>query len=333
MNSSERRLQYEDKRYVIGVDIGGSNLRIALATMEGRIVDNWLTSTVGIRDPEQIVTLIAQGIDVLLGNANLTTTNLLALAAGAPGITDVDHGRVIATSYLMGWRDVPLRAMLETTLGVLCAVDNDVNLAAYGELRAGTAKGIDDFVFLALGTGVGAGVVIDGGVHRGYQWVAGEVGYMFVPGVSTDFIEKGSPGPLESVIGGSGISAQWNLLWEGNPSAAERGPGIDATATQIFDAALRGHPLASQLFDHVARTLAYAIYNITLILNCELVVLGGSVGMHTGLLGATRQFLEQQRSGRQTKIACSTLGTDAQIIGAVYLAVDKANLKPKSTFG
>lgn len=108
---------------------------------------------------------------------------LKSIAAGAPGITDVNEGIVIATSYLMGWRDVPLRALLEDALHIPAAVDNDVNLAAIGESWCGAAKDEQNFVFLAIGTGIGAGIVLNGSPYRGTNWAAGEIGYMLVPGI------------------------------------------------------------------------------------------------------------------------------------------------------
>ena len=111
---------------------------------------------------------------------------------------------MLATSYLMGWRDVPLRALLEASLGVPAAVENDVNMAALAESQIGAARGIRDFVFLAIGTGIGAGIVLNGRLFHGMNWSAGEIGYMFVPGTSVKPVESGEPGALESVVGGEG---------------------------------------------------------------------------------------------------------------------------------
>ena len=151
-----------DRGLVVGVDIGGSNLRLALADLSGNIVGRWSRSTVDIREPRKIVQLICEGTDALLHEKSCSRRDLMAIAAGAPGITDTKSGVVLATSYLMGWRDVPLRDLLEAELGVPAFVDNDVNMAVFGEYSAGSARGVDDFVFLAIGTGVGAGIMLNG---------------------------------------------------------------------------------------------------------------------------------------------------------------------------
>ena len=155
IGSPQEILTAPETGYVVGADIGGTSLRLALAAMDGEILAKWKVSTAGIRDPEVVVRLIREGVEDLLQQKFLSHSSLRAVAAGAPGVTDVDAGVVLATSYLMGWRDVPLRALLESRLGVPAAVENDVNTAAIAESKIGAAHGIRDFVFLAVGTGIG----------------------------------------------------------------------------------------------------------------------------------------------------------------------------------
>ena len=314
-------LAVSDKGYVVGVDIGGTNLRLALADMTGTIVAKWSSSTVDVRGEHLVVDLIRGGVEHLLQQAGVPRSALRSIAAGVPGVTDVDAGVVIATSYLMGWRDVPLRTLLEETVGVPAAIDNDVNVAAIGESWVGAAQGVRDFIFLAIGTGVGAGIVLNGHPFRGMGWTAGEIGYMLVPGASEEPVERGKPGALEGIIGGEGIKAQWQHLWHRGDTVLSK----DLTATQIFDHALNGDPLAQTILQHSARTLGYAIYNISLILNCSLFVLGGGVGMHPALRDATQRILEERGTRTCPKLTHSTLGENAQLMGAIRLALDMAN--------
>jgi glucokinase len=318
--SSLTNHQEHSALYVIGADIGGTNLRLALADGAGTILGRWSTSTAGAHDAATVVRLMREGVNTLMREASLPHESLAAIAAGAPGVTDTDKGVVIATSYLMGWRDVPLREMLEAEFGVPASVDNDVNLAAVGEHRAGVAQGANDFVFLAIGTGLGAGIVLNGDVHRGSIWTAGEIGYMLVPGTSELPIERGKPGALEAIVGGEGIKSIWKSRWPSNLTSLP----IEATPTQIFDHALEGNALAQQILQLAARTLAYAIYNISLILNSPLFVLGGSVGVHPALGDATRLVLSERRARIQTTLLPSALGTDAQLMGAIFLALQTA---------
>ena len=310
--------------YVAGIDIGGTNLRVALADTRGAVAAKWTCSTAGVRGADAVMALINDGVRQLLSEVSAPPGALRAVAAGVPGITDVDAGMVIATSYLMGWRDVPLRAMLEDALNVPAAVDNDVNLAAIGESWAGTAKGANDFVFLAIGTGIGAGIVLNGSPFRGMGWTAGEIGYMLVPGVEDVPRDHGEPGALESMIGGEGIKAQWQKVWRADNTALPK----DLTATEIFDHALAGDPQAQTVLDLSARLLSRVIYNINLVLNCPLFVFGGGVGAHKGFCEATQKMLAMQNMRNPPILRCSTLGTDAQIMGALHLALDMAIARP-----
>jgi glucokinase len=318
-----------DGGYVVGVDIGGTNLRLALANMDGAVLARSSSSTVNSRSAEAVTHMIRQGVQDLLQEVSLPWNALSAVAAGVPGVTDVDAGIVIATSYLMGWRDVPLRRLLETTLGAPVAVDNDVNLAAFGESWAGAAKGATDFVFLAIGTGIGAGIVLNGRPFHGSRWAAGEIGYMLVPGAKDEPVERGKPGALEGIIGGEGIKAQWQSLWrQGGTTLPE-----NLMATEIFDAAMKGDPQAQIILRQSARMLAAAIYNMTLVLNCPLFVLGGRVGIHPALLEATERFLERWSARAPLRLMRSALGEDAQLMGAVRLALDTANLRSALPIG
>jgi glucokinase len=323
LNSNGIDVQESAAVYVIGADIGGTNLRLALADGAGAILGRWTASTSCARDAQAVVRLMREGVDTLLREASLPHDALGAIACGVPGITNVDSGIVIATSYLMGWRDVPLRNLLEAEFKAPAAVDNDVNLAAIGEQRAGVAQSEDNFVFLAIGTGIGAGIVLNGQVHHGGVWTAGEIGYMLVPGTSEAPIERGEPGALERIAGGEGIRNQWQKRWQDDLTTLSK----DATATEIFDHAQESNALAQEVLQVAGRTLAYAIYNISLILNSPLFVLGGSVGIHPALGDAVRLVLKQRRARVQPNVARSALGADAQLVGAIYLAIETANKK------
>jgi glucokinase len=307
--------------HVIGVDIGGSNLRVALADMTGRIIGKWTASTRSTSSPEMVISQIQKGSYDLLKQAAIPRSSLLAVAAGAPGVTDRRAGVVFSTSYLKGWKNVPFGRLLESALRVPATVENDVKLAAIAENWVGAANGIPDFVFLAIGTGIAAGIFVNGQLVHGADWVAGEVGYLIVPGTPQAPAKQGSPGPLESRIGGEGIRRYWLGL---NSQQKNAGRNHDLSATGIFYHALTGNRRAKAVLEQSARILAFAIYNISTVLNSSLFVLGGGVGTNGPLLAATRRILEPYTQPARPKLIASALGADAQLIGAIRLALDKA---------
>jgi glucokinase len=305
-----------ERKYLIGVDIGGTNLRVAFADMEGKILARTSTTTTDVCDAHLIITKIRQCVDQLLQDAGVAREAVAAIGAGAPGVTNAETGIVIATSYLLGWRDIPLKAMLEKALSVPAAVDNDVNLAALGESFFGAAAGVPNFVFLAVGTGVGAGIVLKDELFQGSAWTAGEVGYMLVPGAPQEPVELGKPGALESMVGGEGLRLQWLSLW--NPEKTKLPENL--TATQVFDGAIAGDALAYSVLDRAAHALACTIFNITLVLNTPLFVLGGSVGLHPALRDRTQKLVDAHARLLRPEIVLSSLGSDAQLMGAIRLA-------------
>ncbi len=315
--AGSRRLSRE-RGLVAGVDIGGSNLRVALADLCGNVLGRWSTSTKETYSPDMVIAQIEQGIDCLLRQSSSSRRSLLSVAVGAPGATDANAGMVLATSYLKGWKNVPLRHMLESRLGVPAAVENDVRMAALGEHWRGVARGVDDFVFLAIGTGIAAGVFANGKLIQGAQGTAGEVGYMLVPHAPEEPAGAEEPGSLERIIGGDGIRRQWS------GACGDNSVPQNLTATEIFARAIDGDPLAKSVLDHSARLLAYAVYNIFLVLNSALFILGGGIGVNISLCDATKRILERYNTPSRPKIVISSLGTDAQLIGAIRLALTTA---------
>ena len=324
MNNAPLEKTMQDS-YVLGIDIGGTNLRLALSSSHQIGAYRWSTPLPQAPSPESVVNSIRTGAKLLLQQAGISQSSLIAAAAGAPGITDTAQGIVIATSYLLGWRNVPLQALLEEALQIPASIDNDVNLAALGELHSGAAHQIDDLVFIAIGTGVGAGIVLNRQLHRGSAWSAGEIGYMLVPGVSEAPAQRGEPGALESLAGGSGIQSQWRKRW----SAQATSLPIDATPTEIFTASSARDTLASEILSTAAKTLAYAIYNTSLILNCKLFVLGGGIGSHPAFLKATQRFLDKRNARTPLAVVPSALGPEAQLAGALSLAWQTAAQRTK----
>lgn len=313
--------------YVAAADIGGTRIRMMLADLGGNIVTQ-SSVLLGAKQktPEGVGKLVVEGLRTMCRQSGTPFNKVLHLTAGAPGITNVENGVVLSAPNLEDWNDVPFRTLLEQEGGIPAVVENDTNLAALGEHWRGSARGVESFVFIALGTGVGAGIFINGQLHRGAQWSAGEIGYFGVRGKKRTPIMMRELGQLEQMIGGSGIEAEWHRILEKRPapSNAEDRRQMEEMralrATQIFDLAGEGDRCAGDVVRFTATILSDAIADISLLLNPAVVVLGGGVGSHPELCRITEK-LTQENEFAQPMLRSSSLGTQAQLYGAVSVSL------------
>ncbi|MGH9452928.1 MAG: ROK family transcriptional regulator [Terriglobia bacterium] len=320
-------LRFNSSRgYVAGADIGRSVVRVGLADLDGNLVDKWVTEVPAHNSPDSVARQIIGAIRQLRRRHQIPVAKILALAAGVPGITDPRAGIVLSAPILSHqWETAPLRRILEKGSGIVSTVENDVNLAALGESWRGRARGVQNFVFLSIGTGVGAGIFVDGHLYHGSEWTAGEIGYLYVPGTGETPLALRRRGSLESVIGGEGIRNFWLTLHGPGSKNGRRGsPRIEAF--EIFDLAERGEKQARVVLQQTARFLADAITNVCVILNSSLVVFGGHLGTHPVLFEATRKILERNEFSRP-ELALSSLGREAQLFGALWLALRVADAR------
>jgi glucokinase len=304
--------------YVAAADIGGTRVRMLLADLGGNVITQ-SSVLLGERQktPEGVCRLIVEGLKNACRQSGTPLRKVLHLTAGAPGITNVDTGVVLSAPNLDEWDEVPLRALLERGTGIPCLVENDTNLAAVGEYWRGAARGVDDFIFIALGTGVGAGIFVNGRLHRGAQWSAGEIGYLGVSGKKRTPMKMRELGQLEQAIGGGGIEEEWRRVLQRTGNGAK----VEALkASQIFDLAAEGDRAAGEVVRYTSGILADAIADISLLLNPEVVVLGGGVGSHPELCRATERLV-QRHEFAQPVLRSSSLGTQAQLHGAVSVSL------------
>jgi glucokinase len=238
------------------------------------------------------------------------------VVVGAPAITNVEEGTVLSISTLEGWRSVPLRAMLSKMVNCLVIVENDMNLAAQGEKYCGAAQAERDFVFIHIGTNVGAGVFLGGRIHHGSHWSAGEIAYLRLPSISRRQPTIHEFGELETVLTSSGIMKSWH---EESGKAVRAGREMDAVG--ILNLAQAGDPRAEKVVRHRAEIVADIIVNLSLILNPGLILLGGEIGGHPVLIDFVRKQLEGDEFA-VTKVSSSSPGDRAVLWGAISLALE-----------
>jgi len=320
-------LRFNCKRgYVVGADIGTSVVRVALADLNGNVMEEWVAPTHSHSTPERVANLIREGIGRLRKHQKVPAKKLLGLVAGVPGITDARAGIVLSAPFLpAGWETVPLRELLEAKTGITSVVENDVNLAALGESWRGTARGVKNFVFLTIGTGVGAGIFVNGRLYHGSDWAAGEIGYLYVPGTAETPLAIRRPGSLESIIGARAIRRAWLKLCDGTRRTSLPSPR-HISVEEILDLAEKGERHAAEILQRTARILADAITNVCVVLNSSLIVFGGRVGSHPALFNATARILERNEFCRP-RLALTALGGEAPLFGSICLALKAAERK------
>lgn len=238
--------------YAVGVDITESRIRVGIADLAGAIAGESGVEVGEKSWPMAVVEQVAAAVGELRESLRIPAKRLLAMGVAVPGITDVDSGTVVAVPTMQGWENVPLRRLLEEKIRVPATVENDVNLAALGEHWYGTAQGERNFVFLHIGRGVGAGLFINGQLHHGPEWTAGEIGYLLLSGSGIQAVRKSQGGALERLIGTCGIERQWI------ERAAQAGtcPAEPLRAVEILHRATAGDPLAQQILDGVSQQVA-----------------------------------------------------------------------------
>lgn len=306
--------------YVASADIGGTKLRMMLTDLDGSVMARW-SVLLGVKQktPEGVCGLITEGLETMCRQSQTPLQKVLRLVAGAPGITNVTEGVVLSAPNMEGWENVPLRTLLEEQTKVSCSIENDTNLAALGEHWQGVAQGVDDFIFIALGTGVGAGIFLNGQLYHGAQWSAGEIGYFGVSGSERGPMRTREKGQLEQAIGGRGIQEEWLRALRAAGSQVE-GELTSLKATQVFDLAKEGDSKAIEVLRFAARILANMITDISLLLNLDMVVLGGGVGIHPSLSRETDNLVQRHEFARPV-LRSSGLGTEAQLYGAIALGL------------
>jgi predicted NBD/HSP70 family sugar kinase len=299
---------------LFAADLGGTKLHAAIVDEAGRLLAERLEPTaVGAA---AVIDQIAELRDALTAEAGLSSVDILSSALGVPGAVDPRSGRVALATNIVGLDAVDVAASLATRLGHPVRLENDVNLAALGEAAIGSARGVRDFAFISLGTGVGMGLVSDGRLLRGRRGMAGEIAMLpaRAPGEAS-----AREVALEELIGNSGILA-----------AARRAGSTQATTVKkLFDEARSGGGAASAALNATAQTLIKAVQAVCAIVDPELVVLGGSIGMQPEIAGQLAEWAAAQ--AHAPRIAQSTLGGRAVLAGASLAALAQLVAGPSHT--
>jgi glucokinase len=310
--------------YVIGVDLGGTQIRSVSADSLGEITRRDTRLTVADEGPEAVLHRIVDSVRSV--TAEMPPS---AIGVGAPGPTDPHRGVVLMGPNLPGWKHVELRKVLQETFGVKVYVGNDANLAGLAEHRYGAGRGVRHMIFITQSTGIGGGIIVDGRMLVGASGLAAEVGHMTID-LSQDAEFDGVVGTLEGLAAGPDIAARaQRRLKEGAESLALELAGGDiaaVTTKELGEAADLGDAFALEQFRETGVYLGAGFTNLLHIFNPQRIVVGGSVWMncHTfmeeSMWATIRQRAESPEYWEGLGICSAELGNDVGLLGAVALA-------------
>jgi glucokinase len=301
---------------IAGVDMTSDALRILLTDLNGAVLEEqYEFLPKDARSPDVVIEVLRASMRAMMQRHSLPWKRLLAMTVGVAGITNARDGIVISVSDSNSWRSVPLREMLKRRFACALFVENDTNLAAIGEHFRGVAQAEESFIFVAVGSGVGAGIFVNGQIVHGSSWSAGEIGYLHIPNVSSMQPSLYEFGRLEQVLGASGILKSWNAV-----SSKSGETEKFHKARGVLDLALTGNPTAQKVVRQRARLLKDVVLNLSLTLNPSLFVFGGDLGAHPALLEPTVEMLRKSEIA-VARVLPSSLGNSAVVWGAVAVAM------------
>lgn len=313
--------------WILGVDIGGTNLNVGVVPFEGGRPPVFLTEpTAAHRGPKAVVDRVVEmGRDAMrqvAGEGADLQKEFAGVGVGAPGPLDRKTGTVLSTPNL-GWRNFPLRDLIANALHLPTTLDNDANAATYGESWLGAGRGARVLIGLTLGTGIGGGIVFDGELYHGVNDVAGEIGHMSIDSTGRK-CKCGNYGCLEQYASGTAIAARAiEGLEAGSRSILPEMVGDlkEITAHTVFEAVVKGDPYAVEVMKETARFLGAGIASLINLLNPDRIVIAGGVTQAGDHLFLPLREEVRRRAFRVAAEACTIvpaeLGEHAGVVGAV----------------
>ncbi len=307
------------KEFIASIDLGGTNLKIALLDLKYRIRYKEVLDTRRFHKKELLISAIVDSVHKILKDNKLSRIDLLGVGLGLPGPIDYEKGIVHFFPNIPGWKEVKLKTILERKLGLPVFMDNYAKVMCLAEYNLGAAKGSTNAICITLGTGVGAGVIINGKLYRGLSNAAGEIGHMPI-NENGPVCNCGGHACLESYIGNNRILKEAKRLFRRN-----------ITLEELSYLARKKNRQAKTIWLEVARRLAVTLVGVVNLLNLDCIVIGGGVAQAGKILFEqikkiiARQAMSVQ--ARHVKVYKAKLGNNAGLIGAAILVKENCGRK------
>jgi glucokinase-like ROK family protein len=318
-----------DAGHILVADVGATSIDVAVADVGGRIIAHQGEPADVSLGPEVVIGRLEELFDDIIAEAR-PPGELWGLGIGVPGPVEFRTGRPISPPIMPGWDGFPVREQITERYGVPVWVDNDVNIMALGEWRAGIARGHSHVIFVKVGTGIGSGIMSNGTIHRGAQGSAGDIGHMQVVDDRSEVCRCGKVGCLEALAGGGAIARDGETLALAGESPTltkvlgERGR---VTAKDVSRAASMGDPVSVKLLERSGRLVGQTLAGLVNFFNPSLVVIGGGIAnAGDSYLATIRQTIYARSAPLATRdlaVQLSRLGNEAGVTGAASMVLDQ----------
>jgi glucokinase len=303
------------RQFFIGIDLGGTNLKIAILDKKYKIVDRQVLSTKQFKKKENLIQAICYSVNRITEKNNLKKQGILGIGLGLPGPVDEKKGLVHFFPNIPGWRKVKLKKILEKKIGLPVFLDNDAKLMTLAEYKFGQAAGFKNVLCLTLGTGVGGAVIMGGALYRGLDNAAGEIGHIPINERGAR-CNCGGNACLETYIGNNRILTQAKRTFKRNISLEE-----------LSSLAKRRNKQAVSLWLKVGERLGIALAGIVNLLNLDAIVIGGGVANAGSILfdkvKKTLRYRAMSVQAARVKVFKAKLGNDAGLIGASIMVKER----------
>lgn len=303
------------KRFIIAIDLGGTNLKCALLDQNLKIKARTSFSTKSFDHKDKLISGIADAVNNFILKQSLNRSVILGIGIGLPGPVDTLKGIVHFLPNIPGWKEVKIKKILERKTKLSVFVDNDAKLMTLAEHQAGAAKNYKNVLCLTLGTGVGGGLIINNLLYRGPDNAAGEVGHVLL-NEKGPLCGCGARGCLETYVGNNRIIKNARKLF-----------GAKVTLEEISVLASKNNLKAIDFWSKVGKNLGLVLSGVVNLLNLDLIVIGGGVSCAGSILFENIQRTIFQRAmclqAKRIKVIRAKLGVDAGIIGAGYLVKER----------
>ena len=324
-------LEFQDEAFgILGVDIGAAHVAVALTDLRGRVLA-WKQALHPVRDdPEGTRQLVSELSDACLAQWGGGTGRLVGVGIAVPSPVDPARPRVLSEVALPAWRGRDWLGDLEVRYGVPVRVDNDANLGALAERWWGAGLGVDDFVYLKVATGIGAGQIVRGEIYRGATGIAGEVGHLVIDPLGPP-CPCGLDGCLTTLVGSRALIQRAALLVREHPESTLAGEELNVDA--IVNTALAGDPVARRVVQEAAEHLGIAVAGMVSMLNPAMVIVGGGLSRVGDLLLDPLRDVIGRRSSitsvAGTEVRAGDLGEQTTALGAATLVLQAALEDPR----